>query len=293
VQIFLAAVLTVTAAIAGAPPGRAAEKPQIEAAFRRMYELRFDEARSEIFAYRRARPDDPLGAAAEAASYLFEEFNHEGVLTSEFFLDDKKFLGGVEGHPDPRRRAAFLTANESARKMVQERLKAVPNDPDALFVLTLADGMQGDFEALIEKRQLSGLTLIRRAEKEATRLLAVRADAQDAYVALGAANYIIGCLPTYKRFLLWFGGVRGDRQRGMDQLQVAAERGHYLRPLAQALLALAAEREDQIGRARALFEGLSREFPVNPVFARELALARKCGASVKSCGRAPSTAPRP
>ena len=159
--------------------------------------------------------------------------------------------------------------------MALQRLKTHPDDPDALFVLTLTDGMEGDFQALIEKRQLSALSLIRRAEKEATRLLAVRADAQDAYVALGAANYIIGCLPVYKRFLLWFGGVRGDRERGMEQLQTAAERGRYVRPMAKALLALASEREGRLDRARALFEELAREFPANPVFARELARARK------------------
>jgi hypothetical protein len=277
VQALLVAVLTATAAIVGATPGRAETKPELEAAFRRMYELRFDDARREVFAYRRAHPDDPLGAAAEAASYLFEEFDHEGVLTSEFFLDDERLLGGVPGRPDPLRRAAFLDANESARSMARARVQANPEDPDGLFVLTLADGMQGDFEALIEKHQLSSLSLIRRAEKEARRLLAVQPETQDAYMALGAANYIIGCLPAYKRFLLWFGGVRGDRQRGMEQLEVAAERGHYLRPLAKALLALAAEREGQLDRARALFEDLSREFPANRVFARELALARGKG----------------
>ncbi len=289
----LAAVLTVAATIGGALPGRADEKPQLEAAFRRMYELRFDEARSEVFAYRRAYPDDPLGAATEAASYLFEEFDREGVLTSEFFLDDDRLLGGVQGQADPMRRAAFLAANASARNMARERLKADPNDPDGLFVLTLADGMQGDFEALIEKRQLSSLALIRRAEKEARRLLAVRPDAQDAYMALGAANYIIGCLPVYKRVLLWFGGVRGDRQRGMEQLQVAAERGHYLRPLAKALEALAAERENQLDRARTLFEDLAREFPANPIFARELALAQKGGASVRPSRGSRSADSRP
>jgi hypothetical protein len=279
VHALLAPALTVTVAIGAAAPGAADDRARLEAAFHRMYELRFDEARSEILAYRRDHPDDPLGAAAEAASHLFEEFDRKGVLTSEFFLDDDRLLGGVQGQPDPRRRAAFLAANEGARKMARERLKANPDDPDGLFVLTLADGMEGDFDVLIEKRQLSGLALIRRAEKEAKRLLAARADAQDAYVALGAANYIIGCLPAYKRFLLWFGGVRGDRRRGMEQLQVAADRGHYLRPLAKALLALAAEREHQLDRGRALFADLAREFPANPIFARELARAQKDEAS--------------
>lgn len=279
VPALLAAVLSVAAAIAAGTPGPALAETPLETAFRRMYELRFDAARREIDSYRKVNPDDPLGAAAEAASYLFEEFDHQGVLTSAFFLDDERFLGGIQGEPDARLCTAFLTANERARAMARQRLKSNPDDPDGLFVLTIADGMQGDFEAIIRKRQLAALSLIRSAEKTATRLLAVRADAQDAYVALGAANYIIGSQPGYKRFLLWFGGVRGDRLRGMDQLQTAAERGHYLRPLAKALLALAAEREGRFDLARTLFEDLSREFPENPVFARELVLAQQREAS--------------
>jgi hypothetical protein len=278
----LAAALTASIAIGGMTLEHAEPESQLDTAFRRMYELRFDDARKEISAYLGAHPDDPLGAAAEAASYLFEEFDRQGVLTSEFFLDDDTLLGGIRGQPDPSRRAAFLAANDRARQMAGERLKATPEDPDGLFVLTLADGMQADFEAVIEKHQLASLSFIRSAEKAAARLLAVRPDARDAYVALGMANYIIGCQPAYKRVLLWFRGVHGDRQRGMEQLQMTAEGGHYLRPLAKALLALAAEREGQFDRARLLFEDLAREFPANPLFARELALAQERYESAKA-----------
>jgi hypothetical protein len=72
--------------------------------------------------------------------------------------------------------------------------------------------------------------------------------------------------------MLWFGGIHGDRRVGMEQLQLAATRGHYLRPLAKAMLALAAEREHQFDLARSLFADLNREFPTNPVFAHELSL---------------------
>lgn len=270
----LLAVLTATAVTQVTPPPSALAEPGIETAFHRMYELRFDEARAEIAGYRQAHPEDPLGAAALAASYLFEQFDRKGVLTSSFFLDDERFLGGIEGLPDPALSKAFLAANEDARSMALERMKSRPEDPEALFVLTIADGMEGDYQALIGKRQLAALSLIRGAERKANQLLAVRADAQDAYVALGAANYIIGSLPAYKRFLLWFGAVRGDRQRGMDQLRVAAERGHYLRPYAKVLLALAQEREGRFDLALALFEDLSREFPANAVFTGECALAQ-------------------
>jgi hypothetical protein len=262
------ASLLLAAAVGAEPPA----KPQLDAGFRRMYELRFDAARAEILGYEHAHPDDPLGSAAEAASFLFEEFSNHGVLTSEFFLNDDRLLGGIAGRPDPKRRTAFLDANMRARATAESRLKRNPEDADALFVLTMVEGMAGDFEALLEKRALASLGPIRRAERIAERLLALRPDALDAHVAIGAANYIIGSLPSYKRMFLWVGGIRGDRERGMEQLARSAAGGHYLRPLAKALLALVSKRERQPDRARLLFEELTREFPANKVFARELAL---------------------
>jgi predicted Zn-dependent protease len=70
---------------------------------------------------------------------------------------------------------------------------------------------------------------------------------------------------------VWFGGVHGDRAGGMDQLRVAADRGHYLKPFAQLLLALAALREKQPDLARNELNQLVLEFPDNALFARELA----------------------
>jgi hypothetical protein len=236
-----------------------------------MYELKFEAARAQIGAYEKVHADDPVGAAAEAATYLFEEFNFQGVLTSEFFLDDDKLLGGVSGPPDKKLVSAFICANNRARVLAQARLRTKPRDLDALLAVTWTDGMQADYESLINKRQFASLSLSRRAQNEAKELLKVAPDMGDAYVAIGIANYITGCLPPVKRFVLWFGGIRGDRQRGMEQLQMAVQQGHYLQTLAKVMLALAAEREHQPDRALSLFSDLSREYPQNPNFARELA----------------------
>jgi hypothetical protein len=116
---------------------------------------------------------------------------------------------------------------------------------------------------------------MRKAEDEAGRLLAIDPSQQDAYVALGASNYIIGCLPAYKRLFLRIGGIHGDRARGIQQMQIAAQHGRYLQPFAKILLALAFEREHETGRARSLLAELTQEFPGNPLFAHELALAQQ------------------
>ena len=213
-----------------------------------------------------------MGQAAVAASYLYEQFSAKGVLTSAFFLDDAKLLGGVDGSPSENRNEAFLRANGRAREMAEQELRSDPRDVGGLLVLALTDGMESDYLALIEKRQLASLSLIRRAEREAVRLLAVDPSAQDAYVALGMSNYIVGCLSGYKRAVLWLGGIHGDRARGIEQMQLAAEHGSYLQPFAKIVLALAFQREQQPDRARLLLAELAAEFPANPLFARELAL---------------------
>jgi hypothetical protein len=202
----------------------------------------------------------------------FEEYNQQGVLTSAFFLHDKLLLGGIARTANQERSVAFLEANRRARNLADRRLKTNPHHKGALLTLALTDGRQADYESLIAKHQIESVRLIHRAENEADALLQEEQDNGDAYVALGAANYIIGCVPAYKRFVLWFGGIHGDRLTGMGQLQVAAGRGHYLKPLAKTMLALAAEREQQFELARSLFAELNREFPTQSVFAHELLL---------------------
>jgi hypothetical protein len=244
----------------------------LESGYKHLYELNFDAGRKDFQAYQKMRPDDPLGKASEAASYLFEQFNAKGVLTSEFFLSDEKFLGGVEGTANQNKNPAFLAANNQAREQAKARIKANPKDMHGLLVLTITDGMESDYDAIIIKKQLEGLTMMRHAEAEANAVLAIDPSEQDANVALGMSNYVIGSLPSYKRAFLWFGGLHGDRNRGMEQMRSAAEHGHYLQPFAKVMLALAYEREHKPERAKELLAELATQFPDNPVFARELAI---------------------
>jgi hypothetical protein len=244
----------------------------LESGFHLLYGLDFRGARTNFSEYQRLRPQDPMGKAAEASSYLFEEFNTKGVLTSDFFLNDEKFLNGLDGDPTANANAPFVKANSEARQASKSLLKTNPTDTNAMLVLTMTDGMESDYDQVILKKQIPAVSLTRQAENEATALLALDPHAQDAYVALGAGHYIIGCLPGYKRAFLWFGGIHGDKEKGMVEMVNAVEHGHYLRPFAKILLALAYRREKQPDRARPLLAELAEEFPTNLLFVHELAL---------------------
>jgi hypothetical protein len=256
-------------------PGTAATptKPHsaLDDGFRSLYDLRFAEARETFARWQASHPDDPMGHTAEAAAYLFEEFERHGVLTAEFFLDDARLLGGIAGQADEARTRQFEQVNERARHLALQELGRNSRDANALLAMFMCTGMQADYANLIQKRPLQSLRLIRQAEDYARRLLAVTPEMADGYMALGAANYIIGSLPMYKRAVLWFVGIRGDRQKGMEQLALAARDGRYLRAYAKVLLALTCLREKQTARARDLLGELTAEYPESPLFARERA----------------------
>jgi hypothetical protein len=247
--------------------------PELMTGFNLLYQQRFTEARETFGDWQSHNPEEPLGEIALAASHLFEELYRQGVLTSDFFLSEKKFLHGIDGKPDPANMNSFREALAHARTLAKQRLKTSPKDPEALFALTLAAGMESDAYAILEKKQLDGLKRMKEANEYAKQLLAQRPDAADAYVAPGIANYIIGSLNPGYRFALWFGGIHGDKKLGMEQVSKTVENGRYLRPFAKIMLALAARREKQNALAQRLLRELSEEFPSNNTFAAEYAKA--------------------
>src|ERR1700751_85331 len=106
--------------------------PELSAGFYLLYEQKFAEAREAFANWESRNPEDPFGAVAVAASYLFEELNVQGVLTSDFFLNEKKFLRGIDGSPDPERMSHFHEALTRGRELAEEREKANPKDGEAL-----------------------------------------------------------------------------------------------------------------------------------------------------------------
>ena len=270
--LFLTAASSALGQVADEPPAFM-NVPEVMTGFRLLYIQKFPEARSEFKAWESQHPGDPFGEVCVAASYLFEEFYRQGVLTSDFFLNEKRFLHGIDGKPDPDLMKGFDGAILSARKLAAERLAKNPADPEALYALTLSAGMESDADMILKKHNLEALKRLKEANVHAKALLALRPDAKDAYVALGSANYIIGSLSAGFRAMLWFGGVHGDKKLGMEQVGKTVEGGRYLKPFAKIMLALAARREKQSPLAQKLLRELTEEFPESPLYAAEYAKA--------------------
>ncbi len=247
--------------------------PELEQGYRLLYEQQFPQARNIFQKWADQHPTEPFGQVSLAASYLFEEFFLQNVLTSDYFLNDKRFLGGITGTPDPGRIKGFEDSVARARSLALQRLKANPRDPEGLYAMALCAGMQSDADSMLLKKHYDALKHLKEANANAQLLLHDHPEAYDAYVAPGVAYYVIGSLPASARFVLWFGGVHGNKQLGMSEVQKTADSGHYLKPFAQILLALSARREKQDALAQKNLKELTEEFPGNAVYDAEYAKA--------------------
>ena len=247
--------------------------PELKNGYQLLYEQKFPEARVIFEEWAAKNPTEPFGQVSIAASYLFEEFYLQRVLTSEYFLDDKRFLGGITGTPDPDRIKAFEDATAKARALAAVRLKQNKRDPEGLYAMTLSAGMQSDADSMLLKKHYDALKHLKEANANAELLLADHPDAYDVYVAPGIAYYVIGSLSGSARFILWFGGVHGDKALGMSKVEKTAENGNYLKPFARILLALSARREKKNELAIKNLKALTEEFPGNAVYETEYAKA--------------------
>jgi len=262
--------LAVGAASAAAGPD-AIPSTALDRGFSGLYNLDFTAAQRDFTAWETQHPDDPVGPVSEAAGFLFSEFNRLGVLEGQFYENDDAFTGRSKLSPDAAVHDNFEGAIGRADALAHARLNKNGKDQDALFALTLSSGLQADYAALIEKKNLSSLHYTKEASIWAQQLLAVCSNCYDAQVATGFSKYIIGSMSAPVRWLMKMGGLPGDKRGGIADLQLTAQHGHYLAPFARILLAIAYVRDKDKTRALELLSSLREQFPGNTLFPREIA----------------------
>ena len=249
----------------------ATEAASLEHGFREMYNLDFAAAHKTFECWQELHSEDPLGPAASAAAYLFGEFERLHILELDLFTDNKKLETLDKMSPDPKIKAAFQSELAKADEMIKKVLADTPKDRNALFAKVLADGLRGDYAALVEHQKGPGLSYLKSSRSTAEKLIAIDPDYSDAYLALGIENYVLGLKSAPTRFMLRLTGAQTNKDKGISNLKITAEKGRYLAPYARLLLAIAALRDQDKTTAKQLLDGLAHDFPQNRLYQTELA----------------------
>ncbi|HXK03893.1 MAG TPA: hypothetical protein VMS37_15935 [Verrucomicrobiae bacterium] len=252
-------------------PALAAEPENIDTAVQRMYDFNFPASQEILSRYVAQHPEDPLPYAFRASAYLFKELDRMSILESEFLTDDNRIAEKKKRlDPDPATRKSFLQAVSDTESRSNTVLKANPNDIRALFAMSIAQGVATDYMAFVEKRQIASLSVAKRSNSYAQRLLKLDPKFYDAYLTCGISEYMVGSLPFFVKWFVHFDNIEGDKKRGVDRLILVAREGHYFKPFSKILLATIALREKRPRDAQRFLQELATQYPENPLFRKEL-----------------------
>jgi hypothetical protein len=251
-----------------------AETGSLEDGFREMYNLNFAAAHKTFECWQQLHPEDPLGPAANAAAYLFGEFERMHILELDLFTETKKLEALDKLSPDPSIKASFDGELAKADGLTKKILADDSKDRDALFAKMLTDGLRGDYAALVQRQKSAGLSYLKSSRSTAEKLIAIDPTYSDAYLALGIENYVLGMKSAPTRFMLRLTGAQTNKDKGIANLKITADKGRYLAPYARLLLAIAALRDQDNTTAIKLLGGLAHDFPQNHLYQTELARLR-------------------
>jgi hypothetical protein len=249
---------------------KAGEPSLLDEGYRQMYNLQFEAAHRSFQEWEKSHPDEPLGPVSDAAAYLFSEFDRLQVLESEFFVGEDSFGPRRKLTPDAGVRESFEQALKNGQQLADRKLAHSPQDYDAMFANVLRIGLNADYQALIEKKYAASLKDIKSGRLLAKQLVAADPAYYDAYLAIGVENYLLSQKTAPLRWFLRMNGAQTDKEEGIRNLRLTAERGRYLLPFARLLLAVAALRDGDREQAATILRDLTREFPGNRLYVQEL-----------------------
>jgi hypothetical protein len=246
----------------------------LDQGYRDLYNLDFGGAHAVFQQYMAAHPEEPLPVASDAAAYLFGEFDRLHIIDVQLFADQDRFDHRSTLTPDPAVRRAFDQRTEQAGRLADAALGRNPNDVAALYVKACISGMRSDYELMIEKRDLTALNYSKQSSTLSKQVLAADPTMYDAYLASGVENYMLSLKPGPIRFLLGITGSATNKDEGIRLLRLTAAKGHYLAPFARMMLAVAALRDERPQEAKSILMALSKEYPRNSLYQREIARIR-------------------
>jgi hypothetical protein len=248
-----------------------ADSAELDEIFDQLYNFNFPATYASLDRYIAAHPQEPLGYSIRASAYLFYELDRLGILESEFLISDKHIAEKKAVRPDPEVRARFLKAVDDAQSRAEKILAANPQDRQALFAMSIVEGVTTDYMAFVEKHQFASLSPAKRSNNYAQQLLKLNPPCVDAYITAGISEYMIGSLPFFIRWFVRFDNVQGSKEQGVKNLQLVVQEGHYFKPFAKILLGIIDLREKRPRDTEKLLEELARSYPSNPLFRKELA----------------------
>jgi len=237
-----------------------------------LYNLDFNAARQGFEGLTREYPDNPEYWNAVASSVWLKILYDQQKLNIESYSGSTFGTKSSKDAIDPAEEKKLREIVGIAMKKAQGAIDKNPKDVRALYALGIAHATIASFEGTAKRAYFAAYGQAKTARNLHQQVLKLDPNFDDARLAVGIYNYVVGVIPGYIRILLAPFGVRGEgKEVGIRQIETAAAKGKQVSTDAKMILVVIYNREKKHDQALQLIEELHAKYPRNFLF--ELAKA--------------------
>lgn len=235
----------------------------VQQGFDHFYNVEYPEAVAVFKKAVEAAPEDPNRYNHLAEAVLFGMLHRVGALESQMVTGGNSFLRLPKMEPTAEEQALFADSLQKVLEMTGKALQKDPNNVDALYQQGVAIGFRSTYNYMVKKSWLDSLRDATAARKLHNRVLELDPSRVDARMMQGLHDYLIGSLPLVYKMFGFLAGFHGDKERGISELKLVAEKGVDNKVDAEILLGVIYRRERQPWEVIPTLESLHARFPRN------------------------------
>jgi hypothetical protein len=229
-----------------------------------VYNLDYAGARQMFQKMTELAPDRPAGYVYLANDLWLETLNSNRRLSSSLYSSESFYVQtGESDKTDKKRDREFADLIKQAIVMAVAIQSKDATSTEGLYYHAAALGLRAAYSATVGRS-------FRRAIADANdsillykKVLKVDPNYYDAYLSLGLYEYVVGSLPFGWRILARLAGLKGSRERGIQQLETVADHGKYASDDARVVLIGIYGREHKLDRALEVVSYLAAKYPRN------------------------------
>lgn len=240
--------------------------------FSAVYNIDYKTARERFLQMTRLAPAHPAGYVYLANNLWLETLYQSRRLTTSvytggsFYSQDKD-----EDKVDPKRDRDFNDYIRQALAAGRARLVKNSKDVEALYYNASALGIRAAYGTSVKRSFTRSIGDANESIKIQRQVIKLDPGYIDAYLSIGLYEYVIDSLPGGLKFLARLAGLKGSKQRGIEQLERVTREGKFTADDARVVLLGIYSKENRLERALEIISYMAKEYPRNYLFGVERA----------------------
>jgi hypothetical protein len=245
--------------------------PLVQQGFERFYNMDYDGALEIFHRVQEQHPQDPLAVDYVLSDVIFRELNREDLLDTTLYAHEGFLTSNHLKAENPQVKSEIDKLAEQAISLADGRIKANPNDVDALFSRAMAKSLKATYIGLAERGFISGLHLALSARSDDEHVLQLDPNYIDAKLVVGIHSYVVGALPLPLKMMAGMVGIHGDKKAGIAMLEECGKRGVITSVEARTTLMIFLRHDARYADAIQVARSLMAQYPHDYLFNLEVA----------------------